>query len=65
MVSDGGAINGLGYYGWVIASDMKILWEESGQVTGNPEQIDSLRAETHGTLAAVLFLTKLYEAGYL
>ena len=49
----------------MIASDTQILWEDSGQVTGNPEQMDSLRAESHGTLAVALFLGKLYEAGYL
>ena len=36
-----------------------------GQVTGDLEEMDSLRAETYGTLKAVEFLTALYSVGDL
>ena len=63
IVSDGGTHNGLGYFGWVIATSTSVLWEDYGQVPGNAEQMDSLRAESYGTLAATEFLLQLYQSG--
>eukprot|EP00957_Ditylum_brightwellii_P099299 7563868-Ditylum_brightwellii.AAC.1 len=39
FVSDGGKVNGLGYYGWAIATNMEILCTQKGYSKGNPKLI--------------------------
>ena len=65
IVSDGGVTENTGYYGWVIADSYKILFEGSGITLGNPDQMDSLRAESSSMLHIMLkkrkkLLQKLY-----
>eukprot|EP00957_Ditylum_brightwellii_P146693 11166429-Ditylum_brightwellii.AAC.1 len=50
-VTDGGADNGIGYFGWVIATDTRIIAKGYGQAQGNDHQMESLRAETYGGIA--------------
>ena len=53
IVSDGGVDKNYGYHGWVIANDSRILCEGHGMTPGNPDQMDSLRAERGGMLHAL------------
>eukprot|EP00957_Ditylum_brightwellii_P107040 8167242-Ditylum_brightwellii.AAC.1 len=50
-VTDGGADNGIGYSGWVIATDTRIITKGYGQTQGNEHQMESLRAETYRGIA--------------
>eukprot|EP00978_Attheya_sp_CCMP212_P007874 scaffold18320_cov37-Attheya_sp.AAC.2 len=56
LVSDGGDIDGSGYYGWVIANDTHILYKGSGLSPRNQELNESLRSESTGYLAILRFL---------
>eukprot|EP00978_Attheya_sp_CCMP212_P027776 scaffold93923_cov54-Attheya_sp.AAC.1 len=56
FVTDGGAIEGHGYFGWVIATDTYIIWRGKGKVLGNPHLMESLRTESVGMLSLTLFL---------
>ena len=56
FVTDGGATEGHGYFGWVIATHTKILWQGKGKVHGNPHLMESLRTESVSMLAMLLFL---------
>jgi hypothetical protein len=56
FVTDGGATEGHGYFGWVIATNSKILWRGKGKVLGNPHLMESLRTESVGMLSMTLFL---------
>ena len=42
FVSDGGKTDGLGYFGWVIATEMEILVKHKGHASRNPTLIESL-----------------------
>jgi hypothetical protein len=55
-VTDGGADDGIGYFGWVIASDTRIITKGYGQAQGNEHHMESLRAETYGGIALFTFL---------
>eukprot|EP00957_Ditylum_brightwellii_P044664 3386221-Ditylum_brightwellii.AAC.1 len=55
-VTDGGADDGIGYFGWVIAIDTKIITKGYGQAHGSKHQMESLRAETYGGIAVFNFL---------
>ena len=56
LVSDGGLAGDLGYYGWVIANDSKVIWEGRGRTPGHSHQLDSLRTESSGMLHALTVL---------
>ena len=62
IVSDGGADDGFGYHGWVIANDSRILCEGSGLTPGNSDQMNSLRSESGGMLHALTAMATLIEA---
>eukprot|EP00957_Ditylum_brightwellii_P000781 61857-Ditylum_brightwellii.AAC.1 len=55
-VTDRWADDGIGYFGWVIATDTKIITKGYGQAHGNKHQMKSLRAETYGGIAVFTFL---------
>eukprot|EP00957_Ditylum_brightwellii_P177912 13551396-Ditylum_brightwellii.AAC.1 len=55
-VSDGGADDGIGYFGWLIATDTKILIEGNVQALGKESLMESLQAETYGGISLFLFL---------
>ena len=55
MVTDGGASGTSGYYGWVIASPMEILYSGSGRLACHSSQLQSLRPETTAMLACTTF----------
>eukprot|EP00957_Ditylum_brightwellii_P101337 7722665-Ditylum_brightwellii.AAC.1 len=61
-VTDGGADNGIGYFGWVIATDTRIIMKGYGQARGNEHQMESFRAETYRGIAVFTFLkhTRIY-----
>eukprot|EP00978_Attheya_sp_CCMP212_P014029 scaffold35568_cov62-Attheya_sp.AAC.1 len=42
LVSDGGATEGHGYFGWVIATGNTVLWNGKGRVQGNANLMESL-----------------------
>jgi hypothetical protein len=56
LVTDGGAVEGHGYFGWVIATNSKILWRGKGRVPGNRHLMESLRTESVGMLSLTIFL---------
>eukprot|EP00957_Ditylum_brightwellii_P123396 9408543-Ditylum_brightwellii.AAC.1 len=62
-VTDGGADDGKGYFGWVIATDTRIITKGYGQPQGNEHQMESLRAETYWGITVFTFL-KHYRAYY-
>ena len=47
-VSDGSVKNGHGTFGWVQATNKKILNHQSGHVEGSPGSMNSFRAEAQG-----------------
>eukprot|EP00957_Ditylum_brightwellii_P051164 3878748-Ditylum_brightwellii.AAC.1 len=51
FVTDGEVTGLIGYFGWVIATSIHILWEGRGHSEGNPELMESLRLERTGLLA--------------
>jgi hypothetical protein len=54
IVSDGGAYEEYGSFGWVLATDTEILWECKGIARGYP--MSSYRSEGYGRLSLLLFL---------
>eukprot|EP00978_Attheya_sp_CCMP212_P022685 scaffold68115_cov70-Attheya_sp.AAC.3 len=56
LVSDGGATEGHGYFGWVIATESIILWNGKGRVQINPNLMESLRTESVGLLSLTRFV---------
>ena len=61
LVSDGGEENGLGYFGWVIASETEILVKHKGHAAGNPSLVESLRTKSVGVLSIISYILRLYE----
>eukprot|EP00957_Ditylum_brightwellii_P081520 6201960-Ditylum_brightwellii.AAC.1 len=59
FVSNGGESDRLGYFSWVIATNMEILVTNHGQAKGNQEQIESLHTESVAALSPVSFLNRL------
>eukprot|EP00957_Ditylum_brightwellii_P166128 12648046-Ditylum_brightwellii.AAC.1 len=51
LVTGGGLKGSLRYFGWVIASNTHVLWKGYGQEQGNPDLMESLRAESYGALS--------------
>jgi hypothetical protein len=56
FVSDGGLTDGLGTFGWVIATDTGTLCEGLGLSAGNQHLNESLRSESTGFLAQLRYL---------
>ena len=56
IVTNGGASKTSGYYGWVIATQDKILYEGKGRLPCHSTQLQSLRPETTSYLAETTFL---------
>eukprot|EP00978_Attheya_sp_CCMP212_P011911 scaffold29619_cov63-Attheya_sp.AAC.6 len=56
LVSDGGATEGHGYFGWVIATGSTVLWNGKGRVQGNTNLMESLRTESVGLLSLTRFV---------
>eukprot|EP00957_Ditylum_brightwellii_P082282 6256238-Ditylum_brightwellii.AAC.1 len=56
FVTDGGETNGVGYYGWVIATMCGILVEGKGHATGLPPLMESLCTESMSILSLLCFL---------
>jgi hypothetical protein len=56
LVSDGGAVDGHGYFGWVIATGTTVLWKGRGGTPGNPNLMESLRTESFGLLSLTRFV---------
>ena len=61
LVSDGGEENGLGYFGWVIATKNKILIKHKGHAAGNLSLIESLRIKSVGALSIFCFILRFCE----
>ena len=61
IVLDSGAKEEYGYFGYVIATSTKIIWKGNGQACGNPQQMESQRAECIGCLAGLTFLVRYIE----
>eukprot|EP00957_Ditylum_brightwellii_P184154 14026876-Ditylum_brightwellii.AAC.1 len=55
VVTNGGVNKSYGYFRFVIATGSQILCKGNGQAQGNAMQIESLRAESGGRLAALRF----------
>jgi hypothetical protein len=55
-VTDGGANDGIGYFGWTIATETTLVTKGYGQVLSTDHQMESLRAETYGAIALFTFL---------
>eukprot|EP00957_Ditylum_brightwellii_P032536 2465366-Ditylum_brightwellii.AAC.1 len=55
-VTDGGADDGIGYFGWVIATDTKIITKGYRQTHGSKHQMKLLQAETYRGIAVFNFL---------
>ena len=53
LVTDGGASEGKGHFGWAIATDSEILTTNYGNAPGNPLLTESLRTESMGFLSIV------------
>eukprot|EP00957_Ditylum_brightwellii_P021028 1584905-Ditylum_brightwellii.AAC.1 len=58
LVTAGGVTDGIGYFGWIIATDSFILWEGHGQPQGHPRHMKSLKAGSSGVLSVLRFLLK-------
>jgi hypothetical protein len=58
-VTDGGAKDKLGSFGWVISTTTRKLWKGRGYAKGSP--MDSHRAEGIGRVAGLLFLKRFCE----
>eukprot|EP00957_Ditylum_brightwellii_P034472 2614467-Ditylum_brightwellii.AAC.1 len=56
IATDGSVKGPLGYFGWVIATKSQILCERYGHSQGNPELVESLRAESTALLVVGKFL---------
>eukprot|EP00957_Ditylum_brightwellii_P176570 13447774-Ditylum_brightwellii.AAC.1 len=54
--SDRGTTDGLGYCGWIIATDTIILVKEYGHAPGQGHQMESLQAKSYGCVTALLFI---------
>ena len=61
LVLDRGEENGLGYFGYVIATDNKILIKHRGHAAGNPSLIESLRTKSVGALSILCFILRFCE----
>eukprot|EP00957_Ditylum_brightwellii_P090669 6905362-Ditylum_brightwellii.AAC.1 len=55
-MSDGRTDDSIGYLGWLIATDTKILIEGNSQALVKESLMESLQAETYGGMAHFLFL---------
>eukprot|EP00957_Ditylum_brightwellii_P128073 9767909-Ditylum_brightwellii.AAC.1 len=55
-MSDSGVDNGIGYFGWLIATETTILIECNGHTIGKESLMESSRAETYGAIVIFLFL---------
>eukprot|EP00957_Ditylum_brightwellii_P187191 14256934-Ditylum_brightwellii.AAC.1 len=55
-VSDRGANDSIGYFGWLIATDTTILIEGNSQAPGKESLMESLQTETIEGIALFLFL---------
>eukprot|EP00957_Ditylum_brightwellii_P198270 15108418-Ditylum_brightwellii.AAC.1 len=55
-VTDGGADDRIGYFGWLIATVTRIISKGYRHVQGNEHQMESLRAETYGGITVFTFL---------
>eukprot|EP00957_Ditylum_brightwellii_P204667 15340346-Ditylum_brightwellii.AAC.1 len=51
LVSDGGEIDGLGYFGWVIGTHMDVQVKHKGHIPGDPDLIESLQIKNVGALS--------------
>eukprot|EP00957_Ditylum_brightwellii_P008878 672542-Ditylum_brightwellii.AAC.2 len=56
LVTNRGVKGSLGYFGWVIAFTTHVLWQGYSQSQGNPDLMESLRAESYGALSILHFL---------
>eukprot|EP00957_Ditylum_brightwellii_P106798 8147646-Ditylum_brightwellii.AAC.1 len=62
-VTDSGADDGLGYFGWAITTNTTILVEGYGQAQGNLSQAKSLQSESYGRILLMSFI-KSYKVYY-
>eukprot|EP00957_Ditylum_brightwellii_P116634 8896668-Ditylum_brightwellii.AAC.1 len=46
LATDGGKTGPDGYFGWIIATDSRILWRGGSFVQGNGDLMESLRTES-------------------
>eukprot|EP00957_Ditylum_brightwellii_P081447 6195801-Ditylum_brightwellii.AAC.1 len=53
-VSDGGADDGIGYFGWLIATDTKLLIKGNSQAISKEYLMESLQTETYGGIGLFL-----------
>ena len=56
LVTDRGVKDNIGYYGWVIATVIKIVCKAKGHTPGPLKQMESLRAESIGLLLILCFI---------
>eukprot|EP00957_Ditylum_brightwellii_P001204 94632-Ditylum_brightwellii.AAC.1 len=62
-VCDGGADGGLGFFGWIIATNTTILVEGYGQALENLSLAEFLQSESYGGIALMSFI-KSYRIYY-
>jgi hypothetical protein len=55
-VSDGGAKDQQGSYGWTLNIDQTTAADAKGTVGGNPETMNSFRTEAHGLLSLLVYI---------
>lgn len=60
-VSDGGANQGHGYFGWCLGDQNEIFAEGSGPVFGDSELMSSFRPEAYGKLSIARLIARAYE----
>eukprot|EP00957_Ditylum_brightwellii_P197153 15021149-Ditylum_brightwellii.AAC.1 len=56
LVTDEGVKDNIGYYSWVIATVIKIVFKAKGHAPGPLKQMESLRAESIGLLSILCFI---------
>ena len=61
IVTDGGMVDGKGYFGVIIAVGATIIARARGVARGDPRTMDSFRAEAYGFLAGICLLRLLTE----
>eukprot|EP00957_Ditylum_brightwellii_P086885 6612694-Ditylum_brightwellii.AAC.1 len=57
LVTDSGVKDDIGYYDWVMATVIIIVWEAKGHAPGPLKQMESLRAESIDLLSILCFIT--------
>eukprot|EP00957_Ditylum_brightwellii_P055503 4206013-Ditylum_brightwellii.AAC.1 len=61
FVTDRGAVDGAGYFGWVIDTALEILVRNKGHATGEPTDMESLRTKSISALSLLIFVCHYHQ----